>query len=141
MLLTKLLVAGLLATPLVLPARAILALDAETRALEQAALCQAMPYREECGGKPAVRQQPPQAPAPPATHMGLPLDPATGKPVYTPPASDTTTPRREDFIRAASLLCLADMERIQSMFPRTGKTELYIACLRAYLAREGITIP
>lgn len=126
---------------LTLTAGTVMALDAETQALERAALCQAMPYREECGGKPAAKPPPPPTPAPPPTQMGLPLDPATGKPVYTPPAQDRTKPGKEDFLRAASVLCLADMDRVQSMFPHETKTALYIACVRAYLAREGYTLP
>ena len=45
---------------LTLTAGTALALDAETQALERAALCQAMPYRTECGG-PAPRPTPPVA--------------------------------------------------------------------------------
>src|SRR5262249_15260344 len=56
---TMVLLAGLL-----LPGAA-LALDAETRALEQAALCQAMPYRVEFGGRPPA--PPTASPLPPAT--------------------------------------------------------------------------
>jgi hypothetical protein len=55
----------LLFVGLVLPQLAR-ALDAETHALERAALCQAMPYREECGGKPLT----PPSPAPPPAPSG-----------------------------------------------------------------------
>ena len=123
------------------------ALDAETRALERAALCQAMPYREECGGKPRHSPAPRPAPAPPQerTQMGLPLDPSTGKPVYTPPVSppppSAGTPTREDFIRAAELLCLGEMPRLRQWQLGVTDEALYVACVRAYLAREGITLP
>jgi len=68
-------------------------------------------------------------------------------PIYTPynPSApdtmNTTKPGRDDFIRAAGILCLADRDRIQSMFPSTDRTTLFVACMRAYLAREGITLP
>src|SRR6516165_5750147 len=57
----------LLLVGLLLP-QMLLALDAETQRLEQEVLCQAMPYRAECGGSPA----PPTAPVPPGGARGAP---------------------------------------------------------------------
>jgi len=131
-----------------------LALDADTQALERAALCQAMPYREECGGAPPVTK----APAGPKAQTGktpkgtvpapVPAPTAeadTTRPMYTPPAQESTKPTRDDFIRAASLLCLSGIhdQDYAALAKSTGatKTALYVACVRAYLAREGITLP
>jgi len=135
------LILGLVLPPLAWP------LDAETQALERAALCQAMPYREECGGKPRPALVPRSAPAQPQapTQMGLPLDPATGKPVYTPPVYPPPpapgSPTREDFVRAAGVLCLGEMPRLRQFQLGATDAALYAACVWGYLAREGLTFP
>jgi len=64
---------GLLVIGLLLP-QMVLALDAETQALERAALCQAMPYRVECGGPPRRPAQPIAAPQSPARARPPPGD-------------------------------------------------------------------
>ena len=130
----KVLLTTFLTSTLLLPALG-LALDAETQALERAVLCQAMPYRPECGGTPPIKPAAPkaQAPARPAERLGTP--------VYTPPVAEPVKPGKEDFIRAASALCLVDLNYYHAMVPTVSRTEAFIACVRAYLAREGYTLP
>jgi hypothetical protein len=71
---------GLLALPFALLPRVSVALDAETRALEQAALCQAMPYRAECreaapGTTTPAAPTPAPVPTPAAKRSAQPVIP------------------------------------------------------------------
>lgn len=116
---------------------AALALDAETQRLEQAVLCQTLAYRPECGG-PGVTPPKPTTPRP--TPVRKPETPPV-RPVEAPPALETTKPGKEDFLRAATWLCLGDLPRLQSWAPSATRTEVMVACVRAYLAREGHTLP
>jgi hypothetical protein len=50
-------------------------------------------------------------------------------------------PGRDDFLRAATVLCLTDMDRLLALVPGTGRVEAFTACVRGYLAREGFTLP
>jgi len=86
----------LLVVPLLLP-QTLLALDAETQRLEQEVLCQAMPYRTECGGTPPVPSTP-AAPAPQTRQRQVAPAPAAQVPPQngltrgTPPAPRAAAP-------------------------------------------------